>query len=400
MILHAQGIEVAFGDQLVLRGADLSVSRGECVGLVGSNGSGKSTLLRVLSGQLSADQGEVRRGAEAGLLEQLPVLPGETVRDALDEAMAWHTQLLGAYEAATRSGDLETAGSLQDRLDEVGWKVEHRVAAVCERLRTPPGDARNESLSGGEARRVALARALLRTPDLLLLDEPTNHLDAQAIEWLQGFLVGYRGAVVMVTHDRYLLEAVADRIVEIEDGLTRSYEGSYGDYLLTRAERRAREEQAESRRLATLAREVAWSARSPAARSTKQRARLKRLATLQEDRPLFRQQSFDLDLRTGFKGSRAILEIDGLSGGYGDAVLFDGLSLSVQAGDCVGVLGPNGIGKSTLFRLIARELEPLSGRVHRAPRVKLGGIDQARSGLDPDDSLFDAAGQGNSHVVL
>jgi ATP-binding cassette subfamily F protein uup len=267
-------------------------------------------------------------------------------------------------------------------------------------LQTPPLDTPISVLSGGQQRRVALGRALLRTPDLLLLDEPTNHLDAEAIEWLQGFLSGFRGAVVLVTHDRYLLEAVADRIVEVEDGLTVDYKGSYTDYLVARAERRARLEKTEMSRVATLAREAAWAARSPAARSTKQRARLKRLDELQDERPLIRQSSFDLDLRSGFKGGAAMIEFDRVTGGYEDNALFRGLSTSIQAKSCVGVVGANGIGKSTLFKLVARTLEPLEGSVYRAPRVKLAIIDQARSGLDETDTLFDAAGGGNSHVTI
>ncbi len=400
MILRAQDIEVAFADRLVLRGADIAVAAGECVGLVGPNGSGKSTLLKVLAGELSPDHGQVFRQAPAGLLRQTPDLPGDTVQEALDEAVAWHAELVRAYEQAASGEDLDEAGRLQDRLDEVGWRMDHRVDAVCQRLKTPARDAAIPTLSGGEARRVALARALLRTPDLLLLDEPTNHLDADTIEWLQGFLDGYRGAVVLVTHDRYLLEAVADRIVEVEDGLTVSYDGSYGDYLIARAERRARLEQAETSRLQTLAREADWASRSPAARTTKQRARLKRLEQLRQERPLMREHSFTLDLRTGFRAGSTLLELEDVAGGYDGVALFQAVDASVQAGDRVGILGPNGIGKSTLFRLIRKEQAALAGRIHLAPRVRVATIDQARSGLDESDTLFDAAGHGNSHVVV
>ena len=400
MLLRAQSIEVAFGDRLVLRGADFSVAAGECVGLVGNNGSGKSTLLKVLAGTLKPDHGEVYRQAAAGLLHQKPQLPGDTVQDALDDATRWHSDLLEAYEEASMGEDMRLLSELQDRLDDVGWEVGHKMDAICQRLKTPARSASLQSLSGGEARRVALARALLQTPDLLLLDEPTNHLDAETIEWLQGFLAGFRGAVVLVTHDRYLLEAVADRIVEVEDGLTVAYKGSYGDYLIARAERRVRLEAAESSRLNTLAREAAWAARSPAARTTKQKARLNRLEELRGQRALHKEASFSLDLRTGFKAGNTIVELVDLYGGYDGTPLIRDLSINIKAGDRVGILGPNGIGKSTLFRIVARQLEPQSGVVHRAPRVKLALIDQARSGLKGTDSLFDAAGNGNSHVSL
>jgi ATP-binding cassette subfamily F protein uup len=400
MLLQATDIEVAFGQHEVLRGVGLSVAAGECVALIGNNGSGKSTLLRVLAGSLQPDSGRVVRMAPPGLLEQRPNLPGATVQDALTEAVSWHVKLVAGYEQAIADDDLGRLATLQDRLDDVGWDLQHRIESVRERLKTPSLDTPLGNLSGGQSRRVALARALLCTPDLLLLDEPTNHLDVQAIDWLQSFLVGYRGAVVLVTHDRYLLEAVADRIVEIEDGLSVQYDGSYTDYLVGRAERRARMEKSEMSRVATLTREAAWAARSPAARSTKQRARLKRLEVLQDERPLMREQSFGLDLQTGFKGGQSLIELDNLSGGYDGVPLFSALSTSIQAKSVVGILGANGIGKSTLFKLIARELEPLEGQIHRAPRVKLAVIDQARTGLNDDDTLFDAAGNGNSHIEV
>ena len=265
MLVRATDIEVSFSHHLVLRSANIAVSAGECVGLIGNNGSGKSTLLKVLAGSLSPNSGTVERHAPAGLLEQDPQIPGSTVREALEDAQAWHGELLSQYQAAIEAGDMKQAGVFQDRLDDVGWELDHQIQAISDRLQTPPLDTPIGVLSGGQRRRVALGRALLRTPELLLLDEPTNHLDSNAIDWLQGFLSGYRGAVVIVTHDRYLLEAVADRIVEVEDGLTIEYKGSYTDYLVARAERRARLEKAEMSRVATLAREAAWAARSPAA---------------------------------------------------------------------------------------------------------------------------------------
>ena len=400
MLLRATDIEVSFSHHLVLRGASLAVSAGECVGLIGNNGSGKSTLLKVLAGNLSPNSGTVERHAPAGLLEQDPQIPGSTVREALEEAQAWHGELLAQYQVAIEAGDMKEAGAIQDRLDDVGWELDHQIKAISDRLQTPPLDTPIGVLSGGQRRRVALGRALLRTPELLLLDEPTNHLDSDAIDWLQGFLSGYRGAVVIVTHDRYLLEAVADRIVEVEDGLTVEYKGSYTDYLVARAERRARLEKAEMSRVATLAREAAWAARSPAARSTKQRARLNRLDLLQEARPLIRESTFDLDLKCGFKGGAAMIEFDQVTGGYGDTVLFRDLSTAIQAKSCVGIVGPNGVGKSTLLKLLTRDLEPLGGNLYRAPRVRLAIIDQARSGLDDTDTLFDSAGGGNSHVTI
>ena len=243
------------------------------------------------------------------------------------------------------------------------------------------------------------ARSLC-SPDLLL-DEPTNHLDSEAIEWLQGFLAGYRGAVILVTHDRYLLEASADRIVEVEDGLTVAYNGSYGDYLIQRAERRALF--GEGGRCDASRR---WPERPRGhrgvlpLRATGQRARLKRLDDLREERPLLKEQTLSIDLRTGFRGGQSMIELVEASGGYDGVPLFEALTTSIQAKSCVGVLGPNGVGKSTLFKLICKELEPISGDLHWAPRLKLAVIDQARSGLKDNDTLLDAAGNGASHVTV
>ncbi|MEC8425623.1 MAG: ATP-binding cassette domain-containing protein [Myxococcota bacterium] len=231
-LLHASGIEKAFGDRAVLRGCSLALTATDRVGLVGVNGSGKSTFLKILAGALEADHGRLDRSGTWALLHQEPRLPGGTVRASVEAAVGWHRELLARYEAAMSAGDDDAAGSLQDRLDREGWSIAHKVDAVMARLGLPPGDASLDRLSGGERRRVALARALLQQPDLLLLDEPTNHLDAETCEWLQGMLAGWRGAVLLVTHDRYLLEAVANRIVEVEDGQTVAYAGSYTDSLL------------------------------------------------------------------------------------------------------------------------------------------------------------------------
>ena len=404
-LLVASGVEISFGDRRVLRGCDLRVAPGERVGLVGANGSGKSTFLRVRSGQIATDRGDVQRPAGAsgtggglGLLEQDPRMPGATVGEALDAAVGWHAALTRAWEAAMAAGDTAVAAACQERLDMHGWTLGHRVQAVAERLGVPPRGRALSALSGGERRRLALARVLLGAPDVLLLDEPTNHLDAETITWLEGFLAGWGGALLLVTHDRYLLEAVATRIVEIEDGLTVSYDGSYADFLLSRAERQARLRQAEDRRLSLIAREAEWASRSPAARTTKQKARLQRLDALQAQRPLRREEAFSLDLRTGFKRGGPLLELTGVKKAYGERVLFSGLDLVVRPGERVGILGPNGIGKSTLLHIAGGTVAPDRGEVLRAPRVVPAVLDQARSGLDLGATVFENAGGGVDHV--
>jgi ATP-binding cassette subfamily F protein uup len=335
-----------------------------------------------------------------GVLTQQPHLPPGTVGEAAKGALAWHTALVRDWEAATAAGDARRVTALQDRLDAVGWSLDHHVASVLDRLRCPPADRATDHLSGGELRRVALARALLASPDLLLLDEPTNHLDADAVEWLQAFLAGFGGGAVLVTHDRYLLEAVATRIVEIDDGVGVSYDGSYGDYLVARAERQAALMRAEDSRLALITQEAAWAARSPAARTTKQKARLQRLDALRELRPIKKEESFSLDFRTGTKFGRTFLEARGLRKSFGGRAVVAGLDLDLGPGDRLGVVGPNGAGKSTLLAMLSGALAPDRGTLHRAPRLQLAVLDQHRTGLDPDATVFDAAGDGNDRLTV
>ncbi|MCA9568626.1 MAG: ABC-F family ATP-binding cassette domain-containing protein [Myxococcales bacterium] len=399
-VLIAEDIELSWGDRHVLTGADLRVDERDRLGLVGPNGCGKSTLLGILAGSSRADAGQVRRAGRLALLSQDPTFVGTVVEDVVQRALAWHVELQEGYEAALAAGDLEKAAELQDRLDAEGWVVEHRIDALLTQTGAPGRDRLLSELSGGERRRLALAATLLEQPDVLLLDEPTNHLDAATIAWLEKYLMGYRGAVVMVTHDRYLLEAVCERIVEIEHGKTVGYDGSYADYLIARAERQALLHKLEDRRLRILARESAWAARSPAARSTKQKARLQRLDVLKEQGRLPRERELELDFSTGLKTSGTVLEAHGLTLAFGDRTLLRKLDLALRPGERIGVLGPNGIGKSTLLKVLSGELEPDAGVVHKAPRVRIGVLDQARTGLKADDTVFEAAGGGNDQVQV
>ena len=399
-LLLARGIEKSFGDRRILRGCDLVVAPGERVGLLGVNGCGKSTLLRIVGGLMEPDHGELELAGSVALLEQEPPLPGRTVGDAADRAVAWHHDLLFDYQRALSAGDLDRSGALQARIEEHGWTVDHRVDSLLHQLGAPPREAAVSGLSGGERRRVALARALLQRPDLLLLDEPTNHLDAETVDWFHDYLLAWRGAAVIVTHDRYLLEAVASRIVEVDDGVCVEYPGSYGDYLVERAERRERLRRVEDARLAFLAREATWAARSPMARTGKQKARLKRLDELKARRPIRREETFELDLSSGEKTGRTILEVRELAHGYGDRSLIERLDFNLAQGERLGVVGPNGCGKSTLLRLIAGQELPRAGEIVRGGRVRLAVLDQQRSGLDPKDNVFEAAGGGASHVTL
>ena len=401
MLVAASAIEKAWGDRLVLRGVDLVIQPGEVVGLVGPNGCGKSTLLSILAGTEQADHGTVDRRVAAGHLAQEPVLPPGTVTEAARGALAWHAALLANWEAAITRGDEAEVSALQSRLDLVGWDVGHRADAVLSRLRAPPGTQDVRTLSGGERRRVALAQALLASPDLLLLDEPTNHLDAETVEWLEGFLEGFGGGVVLVTHDRYMLERVATRIVEVEDGVALSYAGSYADYLVSRAERQVALQRADDARLEMITREAEWASRSPAAQTKKQKARLDRLAALQALPEMKRQENMAFSLTTGgIKLGRTLVDARGLRKRYGERRVVWDLDLDVGPGERLGVVGPNGAGKSTLLGLLTGKVTPDGGTVHRAPRVKAAVLDQARSGLDDADTIWEAAGGGNDTVVV
>lgn len=399
-VLVARDIEKAWGGRAVLKGCDLNVAAGEVIGLVGPNGCGKSTLLRLLGGVGEPDGGRVELRGRLERLDQDPELEGSTVGEAVRQALEWHNTLLSDWSALLEAGDMDGASVLQDRLDTVGWDLEHKVDEVLSRVAAPPQDAPIDVLSGGERRRVALARVLLASPDVLLLDEPTNHLDHDTIDWLQGWMTAFSGAIVLVTHDRYLLEAVATRIVEIESGVAVAYEGSYADYLVSKAERQASLHKAEDARLSMLAREAEWASRSPAARSTKQKARLDRLDALRSVAGLDKPPNLTLDLRTGLKQGQSVLEAHGLSKAYDGRVLFSGLDLSLLRGERLGIVGPNGAGKSTLLHIIAGTVEHDAGTLRMAPRVKPAMLDQHRTGLKETDSVFEAAGGGALLVTV
>jgi ATP-binding cassette subfamily F protein uup len=335
------------------------------------------------------------------VLDQEPVLPGATVGEAAAAALGWHHEAKRGWQAALDAGDTATAARLQDLLDLHGWDLDHRVIALLDRVHAPPRETPLRGLSGGELRRVALVHALLASPDLLLLDEPTNHLDADTVEWLEDHLANFPGGVVLVTHDRYLLERVATGIVEIEDGQTVQWpDMSYADYLIARAERQAALHREHDARLAMIAHEAEWASRSPAARTTKQRARLDRLEALKALRPLKREETFTLDLRTKEKLGRTLVEARGLRKRLGDRTLFDHVDVDLGPGTRLGIVGPNGAGKSTLLRLLTGDLAPDAGTVRRAPRIKVAVLDQHRTGLDPKNTVFEAAGDGNTWVTV
>jgi len=399
----------------VLRDISLSFYFGAKIGVLGLNGSGKSTLLRILAGRDTAVDGRVHLapGTTVGLLEQEPPLPaGATVRACVEEGVAPALARLHAYEAtwdelndapdeASRDAVLARQGELQEQLDATGgWEVEARVDLAMDALRCPPPDAIVDTLSGGERRRVALARLLLGEPDLLLLDEPTNHLDAGSVQWLEQHLARYRGTVIAVTHDRYFLDNVARWILELDRGHGIPFEGNYSAWLEQKQRRTAVAQRTEDRRQKALARELEWVRQSARARQAKSQARLNAYESLLRENPEEQEREFELVIPPGPRLGSLVVEGRGLTKAYGDRLLFENLNFSFPPGAIVGVIGPNGAGKTTLCRLITGAEQPDAGTLRIGDTVKLAYVDQSRASLPDHESVYDAISGGDDFLKL
>jgi ABC transport system ATP-binding/permease protein len=407
-ILDVRGLTRSYGARTLFRGVDLSVAEEEKVGVIGRNGLGKSTLFRILAGLEGYEEGTLalRRGARVGFLPQDPPLePGRTIletaaegRPELREALAGYhrvnRELAGAPGSEAEARLLERQGQLSARLDALdGWDWSHRVETVLTRLGIDGWDRTTGTLSGGERRRVSLARTLLSDPDLLLLDEPTNHLDADMVLWLEETLFDFPGAVLVVTHDRYFLDRVVDRMIEISPEGLASYDGGYSEYLEARAEREARARTEEEKRVKLLEKELAWARRSPPARTGKQKARRERakeMATRQRERDRSRTREVELELQAAPRLGRTVLELEVVSKAYGRGddrrVILDAFTDRLLAGERIGVAGPNGVGKTTLLRIVVGNEEPDAGTVVRGANTRIGYLDQERR-LDPELSV-------------
>ena len=396
-------------DHVVLKDIWLSFLPGAKIGVLGVNGAGKSSVLRIMSGEDKNFLGEafLAQGSTVGFLPQEPRLDSaKDVRGNVEEGVAEVRALLERYDAINaRFGEdlspeemdkvLEEQGKVQDRIDATNaWDLDSRIELAMEALRCPPGDADVSKLSGGERRRVALCRLLLRSPDLLLLDEPTNHLDAESVAWLERFLKEYAGTVVAVTHDRYFLDNVAGWILELDRGSGIPWEGNYSSWLDQKQSRLALEEKTESRRQRTLQRELDWIRMSPRARQAKGKARLNAYEELLNQDAGQKIESVEIFIPPGPRLGDVVVEAKNVRKGYGDNLLMDDLTFNLPRGGIVGVIGPNGAGKTTLFRMITGQEQADGGTFKIGETVQVGYVDQSRDSLDPDKTVWEEVSGG------
>jgi len=401
-------------DHVVLKDIWLSFLPGAKIGVLGLNGAGKSSILKIMSGEDKQFVGEAwpAEGTSIGMLHQEPKLdPKKTVLGNVEEGVAEIKALLERYdELNAKLGEdlspeqmdkvIEEQAKVQDRIEAANaWDLDSRLDLAMDALRLPPGDADVTTLSGGERRRVALCRLLLKSPDLLLLDEPTNHLDAESVAWLERFLAEYAGTVVAVTHDRYFLDNVAGWILELDRGSGIPWEGNYSSWLEQKQNRLAQEEKAESRKQRTLERELEWIRMSPRARQAKGKARLNAYEDLLKEEGAKKIESIEIYIPPGPRLGDIVVEARNLKKGYGDVLLMDDVNFTLPRGGIVGVIGPNGAGKTTLFRMITGSEQPDGGTLRVGDTVHVGYVDQARE-LDPNKSVFEEITGGGDTVEL
>jgi ATP-binding cassette subfamily F protein uup len=402
VIASANNLSVKYGTQVVLDGATIAFTEGEHVGLVGRNGSGKSTFLAIAADVVQPDSGEFtrRRDLVTGYMPQV---------SGLDDAATVHANILSGaqrildliteYERVP--GESPLSAALLDQIVQAdGWNLEHRIKSLITNLHAPEPDRVVGTLSGGEKRRVALCRALLARPDFLILDEPTNHLDTGSIEWLEDFLARYAGTCLFVTHDRYFLDRVATRIVELSRGQFVSYDGNYTDYLLARAQRQAVEEMQEHKRQRFLQRELQWVRKAPRARRTKSVDRVERYFELAAHETPEVELDVELIIPTPPKLANRIIELRDVSVELGGQTLFRDVNLNLAAGERLGVVGRNGLGKSSLLKVILQELPAASGVVEIGARTRINYVDQNRLLLDDEKTVWEEVGSGGEHVTL
>lgn len=404
----------AHGDKVILDDVTLSFYPGAKIGVVGPNGMGKSTLLKIMAGKEEVSNGDARLtpGYTVGLLEQEPPLDDdktviENVRMAFGDLLAKVDRFnkIGE-EMAEPDADFDALmaemGKLQDEIDAAdGWDIDSKLGQAMDALQLPDSDMSVKVLSGGERRRVALCKLLLEAPDLLLLDEPTNHLDAESVLWLEHFLKNYQGAVLAVTHDRYFLDNVAEWICEVDRGHLYPYKGNYSTYLETKAARIAAQGQRDAKLAKRMASELEWVRSSPKARQAKNKARLARYEEMEaEARASQKLDWTDIRIPVGPRLGAKVLEVEHLHKEFDGRVLIDDLSFSLPRNGIVGVIGPNGVGKSTLFKMIIGEEKPTSGAIELGETVKISYVDQGRAGIDADKTLWEVVSGGTDKMIV
>jgi ATP-binding cassette ChvD family protein len=405
-----KNVRKAHGDKVILDNASISFYPGAKIGVVGPNGAGKSSVLRIMAGLDQPNNGEafLAPGATVGILQQEPPLNEEkTVLGNVEEGVGEIKQKLDRYnqiaeQMATDYSDelMEEMGTLQEELDHAdAWELDSQLEQAMDALRCPPPDAEVTNLSGGERRRVALCKLLLSKPDLLLLDEPTNHLDAESVLWLEQFLSRYAGAVLAVTHDRYFLDNVAQWILELDRGRTFPYEGNYSTYLEKKAERLAVQGKKDQKLQKRLREELAWVRSNPKARQAKSRSRLDRYEEMAAEADRNRKLDFEeIQIPAGPRLGNTVVEVSHLDKGFDGRQLIKDLSFSLPRNGIVGVIGPNGVGKTTLFKTIVGLEKPDSGEVNVGETVKLSYVDQNRSGIDPKKNVWEVVSDGLDYI--
>ena len=414
-IFTMQSLIKRYGRNEVLNGINLSFYHGAKIGIVGENGSGKSTLLKIMAGEDNEFEGQAAplKGATIGFLPQEPVLEDElTVRENVEQAFGDIKKMIEEFnEVSAKMAEpmsdeemekaMEKMGRLQDQIDAVdGWELDRQVEVAMDALVLPADDQKAGTLSGGEARRVALCKLLLQKPDMILLDEPTNHLDAETVQWLEEALASYPGNVIVSTHDRYFLDNITKWILELESGKGKPFEGNYSSWLEQKTEILRRREKSASTLQKRLDKELQWLRETPGARRKHNKGRINEYEKLSSRKVDMEDNTLEIQIAPGPQLGEQVIEVDLLEKGYGGDAIFKDLSFSIPRGAVVGLIGPNGAGKTTLFKLIAGEEQPDSGTLKLGSTVQLSYVDQHRHDLNADSTVFEEITGGTEHIEV